>query len=55
MSNRFAGLDWASRLHALCVIDDRGTVVAQFEAAHDAAGLAEMNRRLRQAGATAVN
>lgn len=54
MNNRFAGLDWASRLHAVCVIDERGSVVAQFEAAHDAAGLAEMNRRLRQAGASAV-
>ena len=54
MSNRFAGLDWASRLHALCVIDERGSVVAQFEAAHDAAGLADMAKRLHQAGATAV-
>lgn len=54
MSIRFAGLDWASRLHALCVIDERGGIVAQFEASHDTAGLAEMSRRLRQAGATTV-
>jgi transposase len=54
MSIRFAGLDWASRLHALCVIDERGDITAQFDAAHDAAGLAEMNRRLRQLGVSAV-
>lgn len=54
MSNRFAGLDWASRIHAVCVIDERGGVLAQFEISHDAAGLAEMCRRLRSAGVTAV-
>jgi transposase len=54
MSNRFAGLDWASRTHAACVIDERGSVHLQFEINHDAAGLAELCRRLRGAGATAV-
>ena len=24
MSNYFAGLDWASQIHALCVIDEHG-------------------------------
>ncbi len=50
----FAGLDWASQSHAACVIDERGTVGTQFEIKHDAAGLAELCRRLRAAGATAV-
>ena len=43
-----AGLDWASRNHALCIIDSSGTVVEQFEIAHDAAGLRELLTRLRR-------
>jgi transposase len=54
MSIRFAGLDWASRTHAACVIDEHGSVHLQFEINHDAAGLAELCRRLRGAGVTAV-
>ncbi|MGV1352878.1 IS110 family transposase, partial [Klebsiella pneumoniae] len=52
--NCFAGLDWASQIHAACVIDAHGSVVVQFEIKHDAAGLAELCRRLRSAGATAA-
>jgi transposase len=54
MSTSFAGLDWASRTHAVCVIDERGSVQLQFEINHDASGLAELCRRLRSAGVTAV-
>lgn len=54
MSNRFAGLDWASQTHAACVIDEHGSVRLQFEVDHDAAGLAELCSRLRGAGVTAV-
>ena len=54
MSKCFAGLDWASQTHAARVIDERGSVGTQFEIKHDAAGLAELCRRLRAAGATAV-
>lgn len=54
MSQCFAGLDWASQTHAACVIDEHGSVVVQFEIKHDAAGLTELCRRLKQAGATAV-
>ena len=43
-----AGLDWASRNHALCIIDSTGAVVEQFEVAHDAAGLRELLTRLRR-------
>lgn len=50
MSDYFAGLDWASREHAVCVIDARGTVVDRFNIAHDAAGLAECCRRLKRFG-----
>jgi transposase len=54
MSNCFAGLDWASRTHAACVIDEHGSVRVHFEIAHDAPGLADLVRRLRAAGVTAV-
>lgn len=54
MSICFAGLDWASRTHAVCVIDERGSVLTQFEINHDASGLADLHRRLRGAGVTAV-
>ena len=50
MSTLFAGLDWASRTHAVCVIDERGAVRAQFEVTHDAAGLSELRRRLAAFG-----
>jgi transposase len=54
MNKRFAGLDWASRTHAACVIDECGGVHLQFEVNHDAAGLADLCRRLHGAGVTAV-
>lgn len=54
MSNYFAGLDWASKTHALCVVDERGGVIEQFEIGHDAAGLAELQRRLRRCGSPPV-
>lgn len=46
MSTFFAGLDWASQTHAVCIIDAQGSVCERFEIAHDAAGLAELLRRL---------
>ena len=54
MTKCFAGLDWASQIHRACVIDVRGRVLTQFDAHHTAAGLAEMCRRLKAAGVTAV-
>jgi transposase len=44
--NRFAGLDWASRTHAVCIIDDTGAVLERFEVTHDAAGLRDLLARL---------
>jgi transposase len=46
----FAGLDWASQAHAVCVIDQRGAVREQWELAHDAAGLSALVQRLRRHG-----
>ena len=54
MTTFFAGLDWASRTHAVCVIDEHASVCAQFEINHDAAGLSELRRRLTASGVTAV-
>ncbi|MGH8519204.1 MAG: IS110 family transposase [Panacagrimonas sp.] len=54
MSQCFAGLDWASQTHAACVVDEHGSVGVQFEIKHDAAGLAELCRRLRSAGVSAI-
>lgn len=47
MSSVFAGLDWASRTHAVCVIDERASVCKQWEVTHDAHGLHELMRQLR--------
>ena len=46
MDTVFAGLDWASRIHAVCVIDERGTVCKQWEVTHDADGLHALMRQL---------
>jgi transposase len=47
---RYAGVDWASAEHAVCVVDDAGGVIERFEVAHRAGGLAMMCRRLGRAG-----
>ena len=47
----FCGLDWATRIHAVCVIDAAGGVLERFEIAHDRDGLAELMRRLARYGA----
>jgi transposase len=46
-----AGIDWASADHAVCVVGAAGQAVARFTVEHSAAGLAELARRLRKAGA----
>lgn len=54
MSSYFAGLDWASTTHAVCVIDEHGSVRRDFEVAHTAAGLGELVRDLKRFGATPI-
>lgn len=49
----FAGLDWGGAAHAICVIDEHGKIIARFEAAHTAEGLAELRRKLARFGAPA--
>lgn len=38
----FAGVDWASEMHDICVIDPNGQKLAVFRSANSAAGLGEM-------------
>ena len=42
----YAGIDWASRSHAVCVIDTAGAVLERYEVEHTDAGLRELVRRL---------
>lgn len=42
----FAGLDWGSTGHAICVVDAAGATVLNIEIAHNAAGLTELRKRL---------
>jgi transposase len=42
----YAGIDWASRAHELCVVDEGGGVVARFGFAHCERGIADALERL---------
>jgi transposase len=42
----FVGLDWAAREHAVCAVDERGTVVIRFTATHGVEGLDDLVARL---------
>jgi transposase len=46
----FVGLDWGSAEHAVCVVDEDGTVRARLTIAHSAAGLGRLVRELRRFG-----
>lgn len=46
---RYAGVDWASAEHALCVVDEAGVIVDRFVVAHQATDLERMCRRLTRA------
>ncbi len=50
----FAGLDWAATTHAVCVIDETGTVRWRGTVAHTAAGWAELVQRLNRCGPPAT-
>jgi transposase len=51
---RYAGVDWASRSHAICIVDERGEAVERFEVEHSEPGLRTLGRRLTKAGVTRV-
>ena len=42
----FAGLDWATEIHAVCVTDHAGKIVDRFSITHTADGIAMLIRRL---------
>jgi len=50
----FAGVDWASEVHAACVVDHRGSAVDRFEVPHTAEGLSVLVKRFRRAGVRRV-
>ena len=50
----FVGLDWAATTHAVCVLDETGTVCWRGIVPHTAAGLAELVQRLRRVGTPAT-
>lgn len=47
---RFAGIDWASAEHAVCVIDERAKVLHRAMVAHTREGLGDLVRVLRRFG-----
>jgi len=46
----FVGIDWASRAHELCVVDEQGAVVDRFGFAHSERGIREALERLAKVG-----
>lgn len=46
----FVGIDWASRAHELCVVDEEGAVVTRFGFAHSERGISEALGRLAKLG-----
>lgn len=53
-SDAVAGVDWASQVHAVCVLGGDGVAAERFEVAHDDKALRGMVRRLSSAGVTRV-
>ena len=50
----FAGIDWASADHAVCVVDSAGTALWRHTVAHSRAGLARLVTRLLELGVARV-
>ena len=46
----FVGIDWASRAHELCVVDEQGVVVEQFGFGHSEHGISGALARLAKLG-----
>ena len=47
------GVDWGAREHAVCVLDQHGSVLARFACPHTKAGLADLSSRLARIAAPA--
>jgi transposase len=50
----FAGIDWASADHAVCVVDATGTALWRHTVAHSRAGLTRLTTRLTELGVDRV-
>jgi transposase len=50
----YAGVDWASEEHAVCVVDEHGRRLLERTVAHDEAGLRELCRALLRLGVCRV-
>jgi transposase len=50
----YAGVDWASRAHAVCIVDDHGMALERFEVEHSEPGLRPLGRRPTKAGVSGV-
>jgi transposase len=50
----YAGVDWAMDGHAVCVVDEHGAAVVEFDVEHNAEGLSAMCRRIEGTGAARV-
>lgn len=51
---RYAGVDWATRSHAVCVVDEHGEAVERFEVEHTEPGLRTLGRQLTKIGVSRV-
>jgi hypothetical protein len=54
MSDRFAGVDWASEEHAVCVVDERGRIVEGRRYSHNEPGIRALCARLLRLRVTLV-
>lgn len=50
----FAGIDWASRSHAVCVLDAQGRVLLQLDLAHSKEGIERLIRQLQNFPGVAI-
>ena len=48
----FAGIDWASKTHAVCVVDGRGEIRARFEIANTGKTFTGLVKRLTKWAST---
>lgn len=54
MEETFAGIDWASEEHALCVVDERGLKLEGEFFAHDEVGIRGLVARMSALGVARV-
>jgi transposase len=50
----YAGIDWAAKLHVVCVVDAAGAIRARFQVPNTGKGFAGLCRRLAKLGVAAV-